>query len=79
MCPASLLAARPNDTANEELQVDYQESDIEIGFNSRYLLDISQQIKGKTMRLTLADSASPTLVQDIDDKGAIYVLMPMRV
>ena len=68
-----------NDTANEELQVDYQESDIEIGFNSRYLLDISQQIKGETMRLTLADSASPTLVQDIDDKGAIYVLMPMRV
>jgi len=68
-----------NDTANEELQVDYSEAEIEIGFNSRYLLDIAQQIKGKKIRLTLADSASPTLVQDMDDKGAIYVLMPMRV
>ena len=68
-----------NDTANEELEADYNEAEIEIGFNSRYLLDIAQQIRGKKIRLTLADSASPTLVQDLDDKGAIYVLMPMRV
>ena len=68
-----------NDTANEALQVDYDEAEIEIGFNSRYLLDIAQQIRSDRMRFTLADSASPTLVQDLDDKGAIYVLMPMRV
>jgi DNA polymerase-3 subunit beta len=68
-----------NDTANEALQVDYDEAEIEIGFNSRYLLDIAQQIGGDRVRFTLADSASPTLVQDLDDKGAIYVLMPMRV
>jgi DNA polymerase-3 subunit beta len=68
-----------NDTANEALQVDYDESEIEIGFNSRYLLDIAHQIGGDRVRFTLADSASPTLVQDLDDKGAVYVLMPMRV
>jgi len=68
-----------NDTANESLQVDYNDAEIEIGFNSRYLLDIAQQIEGERVRFTLADSASPTLVQDLDDEGAIYVLMPMRV
>ena len=68
-----------NDTANEALQVDYDEAEIEIGFNSRYLLDIAQQIGSDRVRFTLADSASPTLVQDLDDKGAVYVLMPMRV
>jgi DNA polymerase-3 subunit beta len=29
--------------------------------------------------LKLADPGSPTLVQDSDNKGALYVLMPMRV
>ena len=68
-----------NDTATEEVPVEYDETEIEIGFNSRYLLDIAQQIEGDTARFTLADAASPTLVQDLDDQGAIYVLMPMRV
>ena len=68
-----------NDTANETIQVDYDDSEIEIGFNSRYLLDIAQQITGDKVRFTLADSGSPTLVQDLNDAGAIYVLMPMRV
>jgi DNA polymerase-3 subunit beta len=27
----------------------------------------------------LADPGSPTLVQDKESKGALYVLMPMRV
>ncbi len=61
------------------MPADYDESEIEIGFNSRYLLDIVQQIEGDRARFTLADAASPTLVQDPDDQGAIYVLMPMRV
>lgn len=68
-----------NDTANEALQVDYDDAEIEVGFNSRYLLDIAQQIRGDKVRFTLADSGSPTLVQDLNDEGAIYVLMPMRV
>jgi DNA polymerase-3 subunit beta len=29
--------------------------------------------------LKLADPGSPTLVQDQNSKGALYVLMPMRV
>jgi DNA polymerase-3 subunit beta len=68
-----------NDTATEELPVSYDSGDVEIGFNSRYLLDITQQIDGDTARLTLADGSSPTLVQDAGDASALYVLMPMRV
>ena len=30
-------------------------------------------------RTKLADPGSPTLIQDKDSKGALYVLMPMRV
>jgi len=52
---------------------------IEIGFNARYLLDITHQIEGDGAQFAMADAASPTLVRDAADPSALYVLMPMRV
>jgi DNA polymerase-3 subunit beta len=66
-------------SAREELDVDYADGPLEIGFNSRYLLDITQQIDGDDAKFQLSDGASPTLVQDMGDASALYVLMPMRV
>jgi DNA polymerase III subunit beta len=66
-------------SATEELEVSYSSTPLEIGFNSRYLLDITQQIEGETARFTMADAASPTVVRDAADGAALYVLMPMRV
>jgi len=66
-------------SATEELEVDYASDSLDIGFNSRYLLDIAAQIEGEVAVLKLADPGSPTLIQDKDAKGALYVLMPMRV
>ncbi len=66
-------------TATEEVPVEYGGPGIEIGFNSRYLLDIAQQIEGGEAEISLADSASPTIVRDKSDASALYVLMPMRV
>lgn len=76
----TLSATSPESgSATEELEVSYQESPLEIGFNSRYLLDITQQIEGEGARFTLADAASPTIIRDVADSTALYVLMPMRV
>ena len=66
-------------SATEELEVEYESDPLDIGFNSRYLLDIAAQIEGEVAILKLADPGSPTLIQDKDSKGALYVLMPMRV
>jgi len=66
-------------SATEEIEVDYAADPIDIGFNSRYLLDIAGQIEGEAAVLRLADPGSPTLIQDRNAKGALYVLMPMRV
>jgi len=66
-------------SATEELEVDYNDGALEIGFNSRYLIDITQQIQGDSARFALSDAASPTLVRDTADASALYVLMPMRV
>src|ERR1700732_2505973 len=66
-------------SANEELEVEYASDPIDIGFNSRSLLDIAAQIESEAAVLKLADPGSPTLIQDKDPHGALYVLIPMRV
>ena len=66
-------------TATEELPVGYEADDIEIGFNARYLLDITGQLAGEEAVFMLADAGSPTLIRDGGDTGTLYVLMPMRV
>jgi len=68
-----------NGTAVEELEVRYSASPLEIGFNSRYLLDITEQISGDGAQFVMSDAGSPTIVRDRDDGSALYVLMPMRV
>ncbi len=66
-------------SATEELEVEYGAEALDIGFNGRYLLDILQQVEGEKARLKLADPGSPTLIEDMEAAGALYVLMPMRV
>lgn len=66
-------------SATEEIEVSYSAAAMEIGFNSRYLLDITQQIEGDAAQFSMSDSASPTVIRDASDNSALYVLMPMRV
>ena len=66
-------------SATEELDVDYDAAPIDIGFNARYLLDITDQLGNDTALLKLADPGSPTLILDREGASALYVLMPMRV
>ena len=68
-----------NASATEELAVGYESSDLEIGFNARYLIEILGEIDGESAEFVFADAVSPTIVRDATDPGALYVLMPMRV
>jgi DNA polymerase-3 subunit beta len=66
-------------SAVEELTATYDGDVLDIGFNARYLLDITGQLGSDTARFLLADAGSPTIVKDSEDASALYVLMPMRV
>jgi DNA polymerase-3 subunit beta len=66
-------------SATEELPVGYDHDPMEIGFNAKYLLDITAQLSGSEAVFMLADAGSPTLVRDLAGEDALYVLMPMRV
>lgn len=66
-------------SATEDIEISNDNTDLEIGFNSRYLLDITAQIESDGCRLTLADAGGPTIIQDTSDSSSLYVLMPLRV
>jgi DNA polymerase-3 subunit beta len=68
-----------NGTASEDVPADYSAAGFDVGFNSRYLIDILDQVEGDLVEVHMADSAAPTLIREAEDSEALYVLMPMRV
>ena len=40
---------------------------------------LGHQIEGDGAQFAMSDAASPTVVRDVADQSALYVLMPMRV
>jgi DNA polymerase-3 subunit beta len=74
-------AAAEAGSAQEELDesvVAYGSSPLEIGFQARYLNDITDQV-AERVEFRFSDGSAPTVVADAGDAGALYVLMPMRV
>ena len=62
---------------NETLSVVF-EHDLEISFNSRYLLDVASQLDGEKIEIFFNDTGSPALIKDSGDYDSIYVVMPMK-
>ena len=52
--------------------------DLEISFNSRYLIDVASQLDGDRIELFFNDTGSPALIKDPSDFDSIFVVMPMK-
>jgi DNA polymerase-3 subunit beta len=67
--------------ARDKVIVEYKGSELEIGFNSQYLLDFMTAIKAEKVRFELKDENSAVLLKPAtdDDIKYLYVLMPMKI
>jgi len=67
--------------ARDKLEVDYKGQELEIGFNSQYLLDFLSTLKAEKVSLELKDENSAALVRPEieEDIKYLYVLMPMKI
>ncbi len=61
----------------ETLDVKF-DHELEISFNSRYLMDVASQLDGERVELYLKDTGSPALIKDPSDFDSIYIVMPMK-
>ena len=68
-----------NSTATEDLNVEYSGKEFEIGFNSKYIMDIVNNLEDNQITLKFKDGSSPIIAQEKSNSNLIYVLMPMRV
>ncbi len=76
----SLQANNPDqEEAEEELSVDYEESEIEIGFNVTYLVDVLNVLDSEDVSIKLKDANSSCIISDSEDSSSLYVVMPMRL
>jgi len=64
---------------NEVIKGSYNSENLNISFNSKYLIDIASEIEDKNLKINLKDQASPVLVEDNSDKNSYYVVMPMKI
>ncbi len=52
--------------------------ELNISFNSKYLLDVASQLDGDKIEMFLNETGSPALIKDPSDFDSIYVVMPMK-
>ena len=76
----SIQANNPDqEEAEEELTVDYDEGDMEIGFNVTYLIDVLTVLQCEKVNIKLKDANSSCIISDSEDSSSLYVVMPMRL
>ena len=66
-------------TATEDIITIYSGKEIEIGFNSKYILEMINNLEDDEITLSFKDSSSPVIATEESNPNLIYVLMPMRV
>ena len=66
-------------SANEILDISYDGDKVDIGFNSKYIIDICNEVDGEEVDISLLDSVSPAIILDKTDENLFFVLMPMRI
>jgi len=66
-------------TATEDIVTIYTGDKIEIGFNSKYILEMINNLEDDEITLNFKDSSSPVTATQDSNPNLIYVLMPMRV
>ena len=64
---------------NEKIKAEFSSEELNISFNSKYLIDIASEVEDRNLKMNLKDSVSPVLIEDSSDKNSYYVIMPMKI
>ena len=64
---------------NEVVKSNFTDEEMMVSFNSKYLVDIANEVEDKNLKIILKDPISPVLVEDMSDKNSYYVVMPMKI
>lgn len=63
----------------DRLNVDYQGTEINTGFNQTYLVDVLDAIVGDRVKVNFNTVNSSWRFEAADKPDAIYIVMPMKI
>lgn len=65
--------------AREDLAIDFQDPEVTVGFNAKYLLDFLGVVEEAEISMRIQDPLSPALFRPAKGEGFSCVIMPMRI
>ena len=66
-------------TVREETRIEREGEDIEIGFNSKYLLDVLKVLDEEEIVLEMNTSVKPCLIKPVSGESFKYLVLPVRI
>lgn len=68
-----------HEEAEDEMEIDYQGEELEVGFNVVYLLDVLNTLESEEVEIIIKDANSSALIISPGKLESRYVIMPMRL
>ncbi len=75
----TLTSRSEEGNVKEEIIVEKTGDDIEIGFNSKYMLEALKAIDDEDILLTLNTSVTPALIKPVEGNAFDYLILPVRI
>lgn len=63
----------------EEMEADLNGEDIDIAFNSRYIIDVIRNVAGEELYMNFNSNVSPCVVMPPQGEEYVYLILPVRV
>jgi DNA polymerase-3 subunit beta len=65
--------------ARDEVEAEYEDETVTVGFNARYLMDVLNVVDDERVILEVKDAVSSSLMRPAADPESLYVIMPLRL
>jgi DNA polymerase-3 subunit beta len=65
--------------ARDEIEAEYEDEAVTVGFNARYLMDVLNVVNEDQVILEVKDAVSSSLMRPMSDPANLYVIMPLRL
>ena len=65
--------------AMEDILIHKDGDDLDIGFNSRFLLNIMRVIEDEEIKMQFNTSLSPCMIKPLDGSAYEYLILPVRI
>ena len=75
----TISCANQTGDAKEELYVETEGKELEIGFNPRFFLDALKAIDDEEVYLEFGTNRSPCIIKPVADGNYIYMILPIKM